>query len=53
VIECRRIKWVGDVVHVGRRDMHTGFWWGNLKGWHHFENQDMGERIILKRIFGK
>jgi len=53
VIEYGRVKWVADVAHIGRRDMHRGFWWGSLKEWYCFENQDMGEKIILKRIFRK
>jgi len=30
-IEYRRMKWVGDVAHMGRREMHTEFWWGTHK----------------------
>jgi hypothetical protein len=33
--------------------MHTGFWWGDLREREHFEELEVGERIILKRIFRK
>jgi hypothetical protein len=33
----------------GRRQMHTGFWWGNPKNC--FEDRGMYERIALKWIF--
>jgi len=29
VIKSRRMRWVGPA--QGRREMHAGFWWGNLK----------------------
>ena len=28
VIRWRKMRWNG---HVGRREIHTGFWWGNMK----------------------
>ena len=28
VIKSRRMRWVG---HVARRDVHTGFWWGDVR----------------------
>jgi hypothetical protein len=27
-------------------EMHTGFWWGNLKGRGHFEDLDFDGKII-------
>jgi hypothetical protein len=30
----------------GRKEVHTGFWWGNLKERHHLED----EHIILKWV---
>jgi hypothetical protein len=33
--------------------MHAGFWWGNLKEEHHFEDPNIGGRIMLKWIFKK
>jgi len=29
VTQYRRIKWMGNVAHVWRREMNTRFWWGN------------------------
>jgi len=26
------MRWVGHVARRERREMHTRFWWGNLKG---------------------
>jgi hypothetical protein len=39
--------------HRGNIVMHSGFWWENQKERDHEEDQDVGERIILKWIFGK
>jgi hypothetical protein len=36
---------------MGRVEVHTGFWWGNLKGRDHFEKPGVVVRIILKWIF--
>jgi hypothetical protein len=30
VIISRKIKWAGHVALMGRKDVHSGFWWGNL-----------------------
>jgi hypothetical protein len=35
IIMSRRIKWAGNVVHMGRRVMHLGFLWEIQKGRHH------------------
>jgi hypothetical protein len=40
--------------HVsGRRDVHGGFWWGNLKEGDDLEDVDINIRIILKWILKK
>ena len=31
VITSRIMRWAGHVARMGRREVHTGFWWGNLK----------------------
>jgi hypothetical protein len=36
-------KYVGEV--------HTGFWWGNLRERDHLEDQNVNGMIILRRIF--
>jgi hypothetical protein len=33
---------------MGRRGMHIGFWWESRKETDHYEDLDLGERIILK-----
>ena len=37
----------------GRGEVHTGFWWGNLRERHHLEDPDVDGRIILRWIFRK
>ena len=34
-------------------EVHTGFWWGNLRDGDHLEDLSVNERIILKWIFEK
>jgi hypothetical protein len=34
-------------------DVHTGFWWGDLREGDHLENPDRDGRIILKFICKK
>jgi hypothetical protein len=31
VIKSRTMRWAGHVAHVGGKEMHTGFWWGDLR----------------------
>jgi hypothetical protein len=35
---------------VGRRKLHTGFWWVNLKESGHKENQGKDERLITLAV---
>jgi hypothetical protein len=32
----------------GRKEVHKGLWWGNLREGDNFENLDIGGRRILK-----
>jgi len=32
VIKSRRMRWTEHVARMGRGEVHTGFWWGNLGG---------------------
>jgi hypothetical protein len=35
----------------GGEEIHTGFWWGNLREVEHLEDPDVDVRTILKWIF--
>jgi hypothetical protein len=52
VIISRRMRLAGHAARIGRRELHIGFWWGNLRERDHLE--DLGVHgIIFKRIFKK
>jgi hypothetical protein len=36
-----------------REEVHTRFWWGNLRETDHLEDPGVDERIILEWIFEK
>jgi hypothetical protein len=38
---------------MGKREVHTGFWWGDLREGEHLGDPGVDERIILKCIFKK
>jgi hypothetical protein len=38
---------------MGREEMHTRFWWGDLREVDHLEDPGVDGRIILKWIFKK
>jgi len=39
--------------YMGRGEVHTGFWWGNLRERDCLEDPDIDGRIILRWIFRK
>jgi len=53
LIKSIRMWWAGHVARVGRVEMYTGFWWGNLKERAHLEEPGVGGRIILRWILRK
>jgi len=53
VIKLRRMRWAGYVACMGRGEVHTGFWWGNLTERDHLEGLGIDGRIILRWIFRK
>jgi hypothetical protein len=53
VIKSRRMRWTGHVARMARREVHTGFWWGDLREGDHLGDPGVDGRIILKRIFKK
>jgi hypothetical protein len=50
VTKSRRMRW-GHVAHMGRVEVYTGFWWGNLRERDHLEDPGVKGRVILKWIF--
>jgi len=52
-MKSSRMRWAGHVARIGRRELRTGFWWGNLREGDHWEDVGLDGRIILKYIFKK
>jgi hypothetical protein len=44
------VRWEGHVALWGKREVHTGFWWGDLRKGDHLGNPGVDGRIILKWI---
>jgi hypothetical protein len=42
--KSRKMKWAGHVARVGRGEVYTGFWWGNLRERDHLEDSGLGGR---------
>jgi hypothetical protein len=40
------MKWATHVIFMGRREMHTGFWSGNMKETDHLEDLAVDEGIM-------
>jgi len=49
----RRMRWVGHVARIGRIEVYTGFWCGNLKERDHLEDPGLDVKIILSWILMK
>ena len=47
------MRLAGHVARMGRGEMHTGFWWGDMKVRDHLEDPGVDGRIILRWIFRK
>jgi hypothetical protein len=48
VFISRRMRWAGDVAcMIERGEVHTEFWWGNLRERNHLEDPGVDGRIIL------
>ena len=43
----------GNVARMGKGEVRTGFWWGNLKERDDLKDPDIGGRLILKWISRK
>jgi hypothetical protein len=53
VIKSIRMRWAGLVARVGRGEVCTGFWWGNLRERDRWGDPGVGGRIILGWILKK
>jgi hypothetical protein len=49
-MKYQRMRWVVHVACMGSGEVHTGFWWGNVKERNHLEDRGVEGRIILKWI---
>jgi hypothetical protein len=46
--------WAMHVPRIGdRRELHTGFWWGNIRQRDRFEDLNVNGRILLKLVLKK
>jgi len=45
VIKSRRMRWAGHVARMGRGEVYTGFWCGNLRERDHLEDPGLDGRI--------
>jgi hypothetical protein len=46
-IKSRRMSWAGHVARMGKREVHTEFWWGDPREGDHFGDPEIDGRIIL------
>jgi len=47
------MRWAGHVACVGKAEVYTGLWWGNLREGDHLGYPGIDGRIILRWIFRK
>ena len=53
VIKSRRMRWARNVARIGRRELQTEFWWGNLRERDHWGDLGVDGKIILVWSFRK
>jgi hypothetical protein len=51
VIQPRRMQSAGYVTSMSEKNLHTEFWWGDLRERDHLKDQGIDGRIILKLMF--
>jgi hypothetical protein len=49
-MKSRRMRWVEHVACMGKKEVHEGLWWGDLRERDHLEDPGIDGRIILKWI---
>ena len=47
VIKSRKMRWAVNLARVGRGEVYTRFWWGNLRERDHLEDPGADVRTIL------
>jgi hypothetical protein len=52
-IKSIRMRWAGHVAGMGKRAVHTGFWWGDLREGDYLRDPGVDGRITLKCILEK
>ena len=50
--QIKKMRLAGDLSCLGKGEVHTGFWWGNLRGRDHLGDPGIDGKIILNWIFG-
>jgi hypothetical protein len=50
VIKLRRMNCVGRIALWERQEVHTGFWWGDLREGDYLEYVGSDEKMILKWV---
>jgi hypothetical protein len=53
VIKSRILRWVGHVARMGKGEVCTGFWWGNLRERDRWGDPGVNGRIMLGWTFKK
>jgi hypothetical protein len=53
LIKSRIMKWAGHIARMVEKEVHTGFWWGDLRECDHLGDPGVDGRIILKCILKK
>ena len=48
--EQRMMRWAVHVARMGRREMHTEFWWGNLTDRDHLEDLGVDGKILRQNL---
>jgi hypothetical protein len=51
VRKSSRMRWAGHTASMGRGEVYTGFWWGNLRERDHWGDPGVDRRIILRWVF--
>jgi len=51
MIKSKRMRWAGRVVRMGKGELYTGLWWGNLREGDHLEGPGVDGSIALRLIF--